>query len=254
MMKTNGSLSKKNEPSPLTAHFGLEARKLAKLLAVTQADPSPKHVHDLRICVRRLRTMLWLLAEEKNEGARDRDKLARRLRKLGHRLGALRDLDVTWQTVGGPRDRSLRKLRQRKKKEVAARLHRPYRERLARLTRDVAEDLRRSHRASSPDPLLRLRRHLDEWAAIPPRSPSGYHRLRITVKKIRYTLETAGRPVSQIKKFQDALGRVHDVETLRHLPRPLATRSQQETAVRAAKRMLGPALRDSRRELAKLEI
>src|SRR5262245_27843098 len=81
--------------SGLRKAFERERAAFEKLSGENYRKPKPSHTHDLRVTTRRLRAALWTLRHGAPQKAsplfRDAEK---QLKKLGTRLGDLRQLDV----------------------------------------------------------------------------------------------------------------------------------------------------------------
>jgi CHAD domain-containing protein len=198
------------------------------------ADP----VHDLRVALRRCRSMA--------EGLRaiDPDPTWKRMRKMGKELfaslGALRDCQVLmeWtEKLAAPDDTVVAALLDHyRAQEQAAKVHaeaalRQFdRRQWQRWARLLVRRAARLRLGSEPFQSLAL----DSWtrarrlhhAAVQKGTPAAFHALRIGVKKFRYAIENFLPELHEewardLKRVQDALGEVHDLDVL------------WETAVRA---------------------
>ena len=211
------------------------------LPAAQRGDPSS--IHQARVATRRLREALPLVTE----GARGR-RLERTVRRLTQALGSVRELDVVLMTLDEleqsgdvPRTgiRCLRAIvaeerkrlhsemighvgdcdfdRLRKKAVAAARKRDASRPgpRRARDPEQIDTAARRSARRAS-----RVREMIERAAGI--YLPDRLHEVRIAVKKLRYAMEIerelrrskATARLLTLKKAQDLLGRMHDLEVL----------------------------------------
>jgi CHAD domain-containing protein len=202
-------------------------------------------VHDARVATRRLREVVPIVTvgHEDRKSAR----LRRRLRKLTRALGPVRELDVASKLFddreGRRRSpgvaalrRHLRDERDKAFERLERAFDRPRAERLlARLGKldehlregpDMASDadLERARRALADSAIERARQLGDAIAA------SGaifiverVHAVRIAAKRLRYALELAGELrlvptgalVSRLRRIQDVLGDLHDLDVLR---------------------------------------
>lgn len=193
-------------------------------------DGDETGIHEARVALRRVRAALGVLV------APDSDEI-RLCRLLGRQLGRVRELDVTRELlanigtrlpeatiavaavcrdIGETRQRAARRLIKTLddiKLKPLARLrgarHVPivnvWKDWRVALPRDVA---RRAHQ---------LRAAIDEAAGI--YMPNRLHRVRIAMKKLRYTLEVAaaaGLPterhlIRDLRKGQELLGGMHDL-------------------------------------------
>jgi CHAD domain-containing protein len=228
---------------PLAASFGRRAGALEQHLpqAVTG---DPRAVHQARVATRRLREILPMAIDVgTGRGAR----LFRRLRRLTRVLGPLRELDVALALL------EARAVPRTAPGAVALRAHltearaaafdaladawdpRRATRLLGKLGR-VREDLRRLPAAD--DGGLRPRRRRAAARAVLDRAAglrravdaSGallvverIHAVRIAAKRLRYALELAGELrlartaalVSSLRRVQDILGDLHDLDVLR---------------------------------------
>ena len=199
-------------------------------------------IHQARVATRRLREALPLVAR----GAPGR-KLARAVRRLTRALGPVRELDVALLTLDElarapdvPRA-GVQSLQQVIRQE-RARMHRDMvrtvdRARLDKLTQKLlAHAQKRDKQAVRPrlaDPKQltdargraarraeRLYASIENAAAI--YLPDRLHEVRIAVKKLRYAMEIvrelsgsrATVRIMTLKRAQDLLGRIHDLEVL----------------------------------------
>ena len=194
-------------------------------------------VHRSRVATRRLRAVLPLLDTRMGR------KLSRTIRRLTRALGPVRELDVTLGIVESleaqrelPRaaaaalrqaileerrglhaalvdeiDRAdLRKLR----KKIGAALQANPSRAVDTATR-IADAIARAGRRAD-----RLRTAIDSAAGL--YLPDRLHEVRISVKKLRYSMEVlrelrrsrAAARLAALKRVQDLLGRMHDLEVL----------------------------------------
>jgi CHAD domain-containing protein len=204
----------------------------------------PRALHQARVGSRRIRELVPVLQLEGSAGR----KLGRRLRKVTDRLGTVRELDVLVLLidelhVSGRRATGalgrvgvrVAKARDQARKKLLA--HMPVGEmsRLARKLGRVAERLQQSERASSKSAARSWRWAID--ARVTKRAsrlaravadagalylPERLHDVRIAVKKLRYAVELSTEAASErgsadlraLKRGQDVLGRMHDIQVL----------------------------------------
>jgi CHAD domain-containing protein len=189
-------------------------------------------VHDLRVALRRCRTMADALSEV-NPGPGWR-KLKRASRKLFQALGKLRDTQVKRVRVkklgapGDPLRKHLLRLLTReeiKDQKIAARALDEFdRKEWRKLTRKLIPKSRFFPTESVVFQRLALAR-LNEAAefhqqARKRRSAVAWHRLRIALKLFRYTVESFLPQRYEVwsedmKRMQDLLGEMHDLDVLR---------------------------------------
>jgi CHAD domain-containing protein len=208
-------------------------------------DPAPDPVHDLRVAIRRCRSVAAVLQEV------DPDPAWRELRqlpkKLFRRLGALRDAQVIdgWVKQLAPSDDPLR-----------TKLHAEFAAKEPELREDVLKavekfdekswthlerKVRRRVRLVPPSGLaaqcLAVER-IDDARDLHARAqrtdnPKAWHALRIGIKRFRYTVENLlpeqyaiwGR---NLKRLQDLLGEVHDLDVLAAVLKDVCARDAKE--------------------------
>lgn len=192
-------------------------------------DAQRDSIHDVRVALRRIRAALPATGDR----LADENELCR---QLGRTLGRIRELDVTQELFGsiGARLPAAACAVAAIRREVAATRDRRARQfvkaldeldlrplaRLSRRHRLAALSFWRDGQAPLATALLRaagkLHRALDRAPAV--YMPNRLHRVRIAVKKLRYTLEVAraaalpldGQLMRDLRKTQDLLGRLHD--------------------------------------------
>jgi CHAD domain-containing protein len=205
----------------------------------------PEAVHQARVATRRLRAALPLVTS----GSRRRS-LERRVRRLTRVLGPLRELDVALAMLsdlhreGGVSDGAFAVLRDSlasERRTVLAHV-------LKRIDVNTVEKLRRRAVAAARDAeeprgrgaakyasaaRSRAGRRADRLRAVVERAsgmylPDRLHDIRIATKKLRYTLEmsrpragartrsprTLAGQIALLKRVQELLGRIHDLEVL----------------------------------------
>lgn len=199
-------------------------------------------VHRTRVGSRRLRELLPVLQLE----AKTTRKLGRQLRGITRRLGDLRELDVAAGLVGELRSGALgetpatRLLAQRVETARQQVLHgfheKPVERDLGRVKRRLtraAEQLRDNRQRRQPDNgwrwalEARIARRAGALSTALERAgtvylPERLHAVRIALKKLRYAVElaveAAGESTSAdlraLRRAQDALGKVHDLQVL----------------------------------------
>jgi len=206
-------------------------------------------LHRTRVASRRLRELVPVLQLPPDTAK----KLSRRLRKITKRLGVVRELDVMLDAIDRlhstkPRlDHALRRVRTAvvreraaARKRLAARLSAEDLQRVARKLDHVwtelhdAEQVRvtehgpgRARAASWATDARRTQRASRLASAIAAAGavylPERLHEVRLRIKKLRYVVEVSadlsaeeGKPValSVLKREQEVLGRMHDLEML----------------------------------------
>lgn len=227
--------------------LGGQLVRLSKVLEHAETTDR-RGVHRIRVATRRLRELLPVLQLDKNTA----ERVQHRLRKLTRRLGTLRELDVQLllvdelhrsgrfsksglSDVRASVERAQAELRDRlSAKELASDTRRlagkldAVVEELARRPRGLASrasrwvlEARVARRASV------LREAIGEAGAV--YLPERLHEVRIAQKKLRYGLEllmraSAGHAAADLrvlKRAQDVLGRLHDLQILMNQVRRL---------------------------------
>jgi CHAD domain-containing protein len=212
------------------------------LNAVEQGDV--RGLHRARVASRRLRELLPMLQLEADKAR----KLGRRLRKVTTRLGAVRELDVLLllvdelQVSRGRRSSGLGRVgiavakeRDDARKRLSTRLPIAGMRRLAQKLDRVAEQLQLAEASSSKTAARDWRLAVE--AQVAGRAsrlseaivkagamyvPERLHAVRIAMKKLRYAVELStelagtkgGAGLNALKRGQDLLGRMHDLQVL----------------------------------------
>ncbi|HEX5109759.1 MAG TPA: CHAD domain-containing protein [Vicinamibacterales bacterium] len=214
---------------------------LARMLPGARAG-DVNAIHQARVATRRLREALPLVA--RGEAAR---KTRRAVRRLNRSLGPVRELDVallTLHELTGTRDvpRAGIVALQQAIRQERARMHRDMRRTIDESDLDKTsrklvraakkhDALGASARAVNSRQLVvarvraarragRLAASIENAAAI--YLPDRLHEVRIAVKKLRYAMEIvrelsgsrATVRIRTLKRAQDLLGRIHDLEVL----------------------------------------
>jgi CHAD domain-containing protein len=198
-------------------------KKLAKNIQVLRKAPQDADaLHDLRVANRRFVQCLRTFKDSFNKD--QVKKLRRKLRRMMHRCGDVRDRDIAIRllTEAGVKDADLvvrlaaERVKRQKKLVSELERWRGWRPELkVRPTAGGAEDFAKTE----------LPRMEDEWReagdkAAKSESYATVHRFRILSKHYRYALEmfpgTEGR-VEQLRRLQDRLGEINDCVVTRRL-------------------------------------
>ena len=202
-------------------------------------DGEVESLHQARIATRRVRSALEVLAAGPDE--------IRLCRSLGRLFGRVRELDIAGELVSdystrvpgaaavlGIIRRDVDELRHRARRRLIKRLDDLKLRPLARIggRRPLTAlkfwtDWRENLIVAVSARTHALRQALDDAPRV--YMPNRLHRVRIALKKLRYTLEVAqaagtsidDRVMRDAKKLQDLLGRMHDVQTTRALIRQM---------------------------------
>jgi len=223
-------------PSVTTALLRRRARELDRHLPSAR-EGNDKGVHQARVASRRLREAIPVLAPS----SKARRKAARSTRRVTRTLGAVRELDValgildelaTRSTIPrnaledvrghvvAERERHRESMRRRLDRVDSARLRR----RLDALAAAVSEAETQTWREALARRIVHRARRLGRAIDAAGRmyAPEQLHDVRIATKKLRYALELAAdarlagaRPlVAPLKRAQDTLGRLHDLQVI----------------------------------------
>jgi CHAD domain-containing protein len=234
-------------PGAPTTHRGLShwMERVVKELEHVRKDPAADPVHDLRVAIRRCRSLAAVLQEV------DPDPTWREMRqvpkKLFRRLGALRDAQVMDERVKqlAPSEDPLRTklhasfaasqpdLRQR-----ALRAAEKFEEKYwLRLDRKLRKRVRLVPYSSLAAQCLAVER-FEEAKELHTRAqrtdrPKVWHELRIGLKRLRYTVESLlpeqyALWSENLKRLQDLLGEVHDLDVLAATVKDIASQDTIE--------------------------
>lgn len=188
-------------------------QSLALQVRRTLKSPAPDPVHDLRVAIRRYNQSLALNSQNRNKNVR------RLLKQTMERAGDVRNLDIALKLVAKIKGASMvRRRLQTRRREAAAALTAHLTdhfqgwaaEGFPGITPGKAE---RGHNGS----LLEAVRRMFKYAR-KSRQAKQLHKLRIAVKKLRYTVELidpGNAHLDQIKQLQSELGKINDFRTTR---------------------------------------
>src|SRR6266849_9163461 len=219
------------------------AARLRKLERAEPGIPAPDPVHEMRVASRRLRAALRLLRL---------DELDPPVKKLQDALGDVRDLQLQIAWFEG-RDAVLKgrhePLLAKAERALESALRNWHEKALPRLLKALEKQPKLSARRTGKILRKRLRRLEQRLeAALEHPSPVAFHRVRISVKQVRYLFELTRREfpkaakllLAELPPLQYALGEIHDLDTRFPLlrRRPDLVREQKEDRARLEKIIL----------------
>ena len=225
-----------------------------KELEKVRTSPEPDAVHDLRVALRRCRSVAAVMAEV------DPDRSWRTMRKLGRKLfgqlGELRDVQVLedWTkklgAEGDPVRLQLLAVFEKQEAELRESAKWAAGKFDDKAWKKLESGLQRRARVVPPDSLAaqclaleRLEAAKELHArALRAERPRPWHELRIGVKRFRYTVESLlpGKYElwgEQLKRVQDLLGEVHDLDVLADTIVHAAAEESEETRIHWAERI-----------------
>jgi len=231
-----------NRSLPLIRLLDRRARALRRHLAAAIAGKEAG-VHQARVASRRLREALPVLTEGLSHTKSG--KASRKIARLTAALGGVRELDVTLRLIDEFTDRpnvpaaalsevraQVIEERERRRRGMVKRLGHVDITKLDRRLHSVKHALlhaapgqhgwRGVLAARVARRARRLARAIDEAGQI--YAAQALHEVRIASKKLRYALEIAdesgaapcAESVRTLKRVQDTLGRLHDLQVLQH--------------------------------------
>ena len=220
--------------------------RVQKELGEFRRNPNSDTVHDFRVAVRRCRSVAGVMEEVDPDPAwKEVQKIPR---KLFHGLGALRDMQVmeVWvKTLGHKHDAIRTKLEPVFEKEEtelreealksAAKFDVKAWKKLERTLRRRAQLVKPGTPAAQCIVLERYEEAKERHALAMRGEKAGpWHKLRIGLKRFRYTAEillpehSAARG-ENLKRLQDLLGEIHDLNVLEDLVKKTADAEQAES-------------------------
>jgi CHAD domain-containing protein len=228
--------------------------RVLKELEEVRSAPDADAVHDLRVALRRCRSLAAVMEEV------DPDPAWPEMRKLGRKLfrqlGELRDTQVLEELVGklgsendAVRERLLTYLGKFEAEEKDAGLRaagkfdakgwRSYERVLGHRARVVAPNSLAAKSLALERMLAAKEMHL---RALRTEKPEPWHELRIVVKRFRYTVESLLPELyeswgEKLKRVQDLLGEVHDLDVLAETIGRVAGDEPEEVRVRWRERI-----------------
>src|SRR6202171_5232313 len=207
-------------------------QRVLKELDVLRSAPDKDAVHDLRVAIRRCRSVAAVMREVDPDPAWH--EMRRLPKKLFRKLGELRDTQIMdeWVAEHGAENDKLRvalhTFFQEKEPELvqqtlrlAGKFDTKGWQRLERKLRKRARLVPAGSLAAQCLAVERLGEAKERHSkALRANKPASWHALRIGLKKFRYTVESLLPQEYQawspnLKQLQDILGEVHDLDVLR---------------------------------------
>ena len=209
-------------------------RRSLEELEELRANPSTDTVHDLRVSLRRCRSLA--AAVEEIDPHVDWQEMRNSARKLFRSMGELRDAQVAeeWLNKLRPQVDPLKvtllgSLRQTQESALAKALHLAEKfdeNRWTELAKALHSRLRKIPADREAARCLALERlqeaHELHRRALRTERPAPWHDLRVALKRFRYTLELLvptlhSKCIGSLKRVQDVLGDIHDLDMLGEL-------------------------------------
>ncbi|HEV3419756.1 MAG TPA: CHAD domain-containing protein [Candidatus Acidoferrum sp.] len=243
-------------PGSQVEHRGLTywMERVLKELEEVRTAPEPDAVHDLRVALRRCRSLAAVMEEV------DPDTAWPEMRKIGRKLfrqlGELRDTQVLEEWVSklgsendAVRERLLTNLRKNETEEREAALRaaekfdakgwKSYERVLGHRARVVAPNSLAAKSLAVERLLAARELHL---RALRTEKPEPWHAVRIGVKRFRYTVEGLLPELYEswgenLKRVQDLLGEVHDLDVLAETIARVAGDEPEEVGARWRERI-----------------
>jgi len=230
-----------NRSLPLVRLLERRARALRRQLAAAIAGKDAG-VHQARVASRRLREALPVLSAGLTHSKAG--KAQRKIRRLTQALGGVRELDVSLHLIDEFADRpdvpsaaltevraQVMEERERRRRAMLKKVSTVDMGKLGRRLESTRKALAASPSSHTWRTVLaariarrarRLSLAIDNAGQI--YQPEALHEVRIAAKKLRYAMEIAddsgavacGDAVKTIKRVQETLGRLHDLQVLQH--------------------------------------
>lgn len=193
----------KNE---VAEYFDKNADHFLKLRKQVHRHPDEENVHDLRIATRRLLTLIKIF---------NLDPFSEPLKKAAKKLGKLRDLDVAIDHAKayGLETEDLKEERRAHRKKIKNFFTKEHKKLIEKIIHHSQITLTNKDDHDLEKTLDDFREQMNQWGNVQ-LGRENFHEFRIALKKARYLLEAQGKNVKELKKLQDVLGDIHDLEVL----------------------------------------
>lgn len=190
----------------VSEYFDKNADQFLKLRKLVHRHPDEENVHDLRIATRRLLTLINIF---------NLDPFFKPLKKAAKKLGELRDVDVAIDHAKtyGLESVDLKGERNKLRKKVRKFLNKGHKKLIEKILHHAQVSLNHKDDHDLEKTVQDFRDQMNQWGNVP-LGRENFHEFRIALKKARYILEAQGKDVKELKKLQDILGDIHDLEVL----------------------------------------
>lgn len=195
-----------------------------------------KEVHNLRVALHRIRSLLDMTNIE-----------SRALEKLDKKLGKVRDLDVAIKNAKlyGLSTSDLKKKRKKNSKAALEFIEENKKKVFNNLDKSALQFEKKFDLKSAAGTLKTKLKNFDH-----PLEDHELHKVRIGLKKVRFLLESTGKSVIRLKKVQDQLGEVHDLQVLSEFYKKNPhLKNDQRIKSLTAKRTVRPLFKEASRQL-----
>lgn len=190
----------------VSEYFDKNADQFLKLRKQVHRHPDEENVHDLRIASRRLLTLINIF---------NLDPFSQPLKKAAKKLGKLRDLDVAiiHAKTYGLDTEDLKDERKKQRKKVRKFLTNGHKKLIEKIIHHSQLTLTNKDDHDLEKTIGDFKEQMKQWEHVH-LGRENFHEFRISLKKARYLLEAQGKDVKELKKLQDLLGEIHDLEVL----------------------------------------
>ena len=202
---------------PFVRTFDDYAASIENCAKKLHARPSKKKIHDLRIAIRHVDSIVWIL-QHSSCGA-GVNELGERLKTLSRTLGQARELDVALTDAKSYHVNTtpLKKSRKELRRTIHHILSRNRRRHLMTKLTEASKAVHKTRNLAFREGTDCLLKKLKRWQRRRSLRSSDFHKLRKEVKRTRYVLEALGVRSRPLIHLQDVLGRIHDLQVLRNL-------------------------------------
>jgi CHAD domain-containing protein len=234
----------------LLTYLERQSKVISKLSPRACRYLTSKNIHAFRVATRRAEAVFWILKQ--SDSSLHFKKLRRDLHELEKSLGRVRELDVAMSDADNYGIKSGRLKDQRKiaRRKLLKLVKSAPRKKLAERFFSAQKIVFTMSPQGMDDVKGKLREKIAHELKKPVYAENSLHKLRVTMKKVRYVLECMGKPVAPIKELQEVLGEAHDLETLQAFTGKNAKIKAAQVALNErAIRLIKPTLRFAENQL-----